>query len=335
MSHVGGVEDDTADEAISAGGWKTATHAAGEPDDRHRDIGQRLRRWRSDRADRSEGRRRTVRAWVWVRSVHARGPWLSRAFSAPLRLGPDAYIIYYRAARKPGVQSTFWSRGGRTHRKSRVSRTHRAGVSRRLTRVKQHIFTYTLTYHSITGAVAFRHNRTAITDCLLAVWNTIAIGGRGPVVTMSRRRLALVCVTALAFGHRSEAFCGLRTAADGDDGGGGDFVSCLKAKAITTLDHVSRADSLPLTGSIALVRDDPHRRRQRSDGDDRTPETVFHVNERELRSKPDDVLDRMLYDKLIGIFSGRVVQIALPELTPDQLRMTLEEGNGRPFYIRN
>lgn len=139
---------------------------------------------------------------------------------------------------------------------------------------------------------------------------------------MSRRRLALVCVAALAFGHRSEAFCGLQTA-DGDDGGG-DFVTCLKAKAIAFLDHVTRADSLPLTGSVTLVRDDSlHGRRQRSD-DDRSP--AQPVTERELRSKPDGVLDRMLYDKVVGLFSGRAVRIGLPELTPDQLRTALEEG---------
>lgn len=137
---------------------------------------------------------------------------------------------------------------------------------------------------------------------------------------MSRRRLALACVAALAFGRgRSDAFCGPLPAGDG---GGGDLVTCLKAKAIAALDHVSRADSLPLTGTVSLVRADPHGRRQRSDA----PEAAA-VAERELRSKPDDVLDRMLYDKLIGVFGGRVVQIALPELTPDQLRKTLDQGN--------
>lgn len=136
------------------------------------------------------------------------------------------------------------------------------------------------------------------------------------------RRLALACVVAFAFGHnRSEAFCGLRSG-DGDDGGG-DFVTCLKAKAIATLDRISRDDTLPLTKSITLVRIEPHGRRQRSD-QVLTPA----VNEQELWTKPADALDAMLYDKTIGLFSGRVIRIGFPELTSDQLRTTLEEGNG-------
>lgn len=148
---------------------------------------------------------------------------------------------------------------------------------------------------------------------------------------MNGPRLTLVCVgVALAsFGHhRTEAFCGLRP----DDGGGeGDFVTCLKAKAIATLDRVSRADHVPLTGFISLVRDtavEPQaHRQQRSDGDNDNDNGVGPTAERELRSKPDATLDRMLYDKAVGFFSGRAVRIGLPEFTPDQLRTALEEGN--------
>lgn len=130
------------------------------------------------------------------------------------------------------------------------------------------------------------------------------------------KSLALACVAALAFGRRSEAFCGLRV------DGGGDFVTCLKAKAIGTLDRLSRADVLPLTESFALVRDDgqPHRRR-RSDDRPAGP------SERQLLSKPDGELDRMLYDGAVGLLGGRAVRIGLPELTPDQLRNVLDEGN--------
>jgi hypothetical protein len=142
-------------------------------------------------------------------------------------------------------------------------------------------------------------------------------------VTMNGRRLALVCAVLLAsFDRRSEAFCGLRT----DDGGGdGDFVKCLKAKAIATLDRVALADTVPLAGSVALVKDvtDPQaHRRQRSDDDDKGPTT-----EQELRSEPDATLDRMLYDRAVRFFSGRALRIGLPEFTPDQLRTALEEGN--------
>lgn len=126
----------------------------------------------------------------------------------------------------------------------------------------------------------------------------------------------------LALGGRSKAFCGLRSG-DSDEGGSvDDFITCLKAKAIVTLDRMSRDDSLPLTGSVTLVHGDSTHRRQRSD---QGPV----VSERELQSKPDDALNRMLYDKAIGLLSGRVVKVGLPEVTPDQLRTALEEGRGK------
>jgi len=34
----------------------------------------------------------------------------------------------------------------------------------------------------------------------------------------------------------------------------------------------------------------------------------------------------MLYDKAVGLLSGRVVKVGLPEVTPDQLSKALEEG---------
>jgi len=134
------------------------------------------------------------------------------------------------------------------------------------------------------------------------------------------RRLAVVLVVALASGHRSDAFCGLRSA-DGVDGD--DLVACLKAKAIAALDRVSRADALPLTGSVTLVRDyDDAAARHRGQRSDEPP-----VTEQELRSRPDHALDRMLYYKAVGFFDGRSVRISFPELAADQLRTTLEEGN--------
>lgn len=140
---------------------------------------------------------------------------------------------------------------------------------------------------------------------------------------MSRLRTVLVCLAVnLALGGRSKAFCGLRPG-DGDaENGVDDFIACLKSKTIVTLDRMSRDDSLPLTGSVTLVHGDSTHRRQRSD---QGPA----VTERELQSKPDDALNRMLYDKAVGLFSGRVVRVGLPEVTPDELRTALEEGRGK------
>lgn len=143
---------------------------------------------------------------------------------------------------------------------------------------------------------------------------------------IGRRLQAALLVGSVAMvllARQSEAFCGLRS---GDGGGEGDFVTCLKAKAIATLDRVSRADTVPLAGSVALVRNtvDPAQahRHQRSEDDNGGP-----TSERELRSKPVATLDRMLYDKAVRFFSGRAVRIGLPEFTSDQLKMALEEGN--------
>ncbi|CAH1708422.1 uncharacterized protein LOC114128709 [Aphis gossypii] len=140
---------------------------------------------------------------------------------------------------------------------------------------------------------------------------------------MSRLPMVLMCVVViLALGGRSEAYCGLRSG-DGDDGGGVDnFITCLKAKAIATMDRMSRDDSLPLTGSVTLVHGDLSHRRQRSD-----PGPV--VNERDLQSKPDETLNHMLYEKAVGLLSGRVVKVGLPEVTTDDLRTALEEGRGK------
>ncbi|XP_060841804.1 uncharacterized protein LOC132922347 [Rhopalosiphum padi] len=140
---------------------------------------------------------------------------------------------------------------------------------------------------------------------------------------MSRLPTVLVCVVViLALGDRSEAYCGLRSG-DGNDGGGVDsFITCLKAKAIVTMDRMSRDDSLPVTGSVALVHGDLAHRRQRS-------EQAPVVNEQELQSKPDETLNHMLYEKAVGLLSGRVIKVGLPELTPDELRTALEEGRGK------
>ncbi|CAI6368366.1 unnamed protein product [Macrosiphum euphorbiae] len=141
---------------------------------------------------------------------------------------------------------------------------------------------------------------------------------------MNRLHSVLVCVVViLALGvGQSKAFCGLRSSDSDERGNVDDFITCLKAKAIVTLDRMSRDDSLPVTGSVTLVHGDSTHRRQRSD---QGPV----VSENELQSKPDDTLNNMLYDKAVRLLSGRVVKVGLPEVTPDQLRTALEEGRGK------
>lgn len=137
---------------------------------------------------------------------------------------------------------------------------------------------------------------------------------------MSRLHTVLVCVVVtLALGGRSKAFCGLGSGDSDERGNVDDFITCLKAKAIVTLDHMSRDDSLPITRSVTLVHGDSTHRRQRSD---QGPV----VSELELRSKPGDALNSILYNKAVGLLSGRVVKVGLPEVTPEELRTALEEG---------
>lgn len=124
-------------------------------------------------------------------------------------------------------------------------------------------------------------------------------------------RRTLLCVAALAaFGHRTEAagFC------QDDDGGGGsgDFVACLKAKAIAALDRASRVHALPIAGTaVTLVREPQQHREQRSDEPAAAAATV---TERELLSKPDAALDAMLYDKAVELLRGRSLRVGLSEL---------------------
>lgn len=97
--------------------------------------------------------------------------------------------------------------------------------------------------------------------------------------------------------------------------GDGDFVTCLKAKAVAALDDAGRADVLPLAGPVTLVRDGPPR-----------PDVAAAapVAERELRAKTDAELDAMLYDKAYGLFAGRSLRVG-----PSAGYELLEQGNAQ------
>uniref|UniRef100_A0A182YGJ5 Uncharacterized protein n=1 Tax=Anopheles stephensi TaxID=30069 RepID=A0A182YGJ5_ANOST len=101
------------------------------------------------------------------------------------------------------------------------------------------------------------------------------------------------------------------------------FSPCLKKRAITFIDRLSRVDALAL-GDLKIVRNE------------RAAEPSKPLTEAELeQSLPrglearDEALTNMLLEKVAGIFSSRTVQVTLPKLSSEELGRGLEEGRGK------
>ncbi|KFB38746.1 AGAP013195-PA-like protein [Anopheles sinensis] len=101
------------------------------------------------------------------------------------------------------------------------------------------------------------------------------------------------------------------------------FSPCLKKRAITFIDRLSRVDALTL-GEMKIVRNE------------RAVEPSKPLTEAELeQSLPrglearDEALTNMLLEKVAGIFSSRTVQVTLPKLSSEELGRGLEEGRGK------
>lgn len=107
-------------------------------------------------------------------------------------------------------------------------------------------------------------------------------------------------------------------------GSDGPTAACIKAKAVAALDRASRADVLPLVGPVTLVRDASRGRQQRS---------TAALTEGQLRDVPDHVLDSMLYEGMAGALDGRAVHVGLPDVTADQLKTVVEEGETFDCFV--
>ncbi|KXJ77474.1 hypothetical protein RP20_CCG007124 [Aedes albopictus] len=103
------------------------------------------------------------------------------------------------------------------------------------------------------------------------------------------------------------------------------FTPCLKKRAITFIDRLSRVDALTV-GDMKIVRN------ERSLGLEGTkPMTEAELEQslpRGLEAR-DEALTNILLEKIAGVFSSRTIQISLPKLSSDELGRGLEEGRGK------
>lgn len=99
------------------------------------------------------------------------------------------------------------------------------------------------------------------------------------------------------------------------------FSPCLKKRAITFIDRLSRVDALAL-GDLKIVRN------ERAAAEPTKPLTEAELEQslpRGLEAR-DEALTNMLLEKVAGIFSSRTVQVTLPKLSSEELGRGLEEG---------
>ncbi|XP_055616363.1 uncharacterized protein LOC129762274 [Toxorhynchites rutilus septentrionalis] len=102
------------------------------------------------------------------------------------------------------------------------------------------------------------------------------------------------------------------------------FTPCLKKRALTFIDRLSRVDSLSL-GDMKIVRNE---RAAPIESKPLTDNELEQSLPRGLEAR-DEALNNMLLDKIAGVFSSRTVQISLPKLSSDELGRGLEEGRGK------
>ncbi|XP_052867969.1 uncharacterized protein LOC128273936 [Anopheles cruzii] len=106
------------------------------------------------------------------------------------------------------------------------------------------------------------------------------------------------------------------------------FGPCLKKRAITFIDRLSRVDTLSV-GDVRIVRNE-----RSATGADSAAKPILTEAELE-QSLPrglearDEALTAMLLEKVAGIFSSRTVQVTLPKLSSEELGRGLEEGRGK------
>lgn len=102
----------------------------------------------------------------------------------------------------------------------------------------------------------------------------------------------------------------------------GSVTLCLKKKAVTFIDRISKVDVINIGEGLKVVGNE----NQAS----KTPKTL---NENDLdQMLPRSLEDRdyfltsMLVEKLANYISGRKIQLNLPQITPSELGRGLEEG---------
>ena len=99
------------------------------------------------------------------------------------------------------------------------------------------------------------------------------------------------------------------------------FTPCLKKRAITFIDRLSKIETLSV-GDMKIIRT------ERTAEDAAKPISDAELEQtlpRGLEAR-DDALTDMLLEKISNIFSSRTVQIQLPKMSSEELGRGMEEG---------
>uniref|UniRef100_A0A1B0DBB3 Uncharacterized protein n=1 Tax=Phlebotomus papatasi TaxID=29031 RepID=A0A1B0DBB3_PHLPP len=105
----------------------------------------------------------------------------------------------------------------------------------------------------------------------------------------------------------------------------GGFSVCLKKKAITFIDRVTKVDAINIGEGVRVVRsaDSPIVDVPKSIGEDLDKNLPRNAEAR------DETLSTMLADRVARFLSSRTVMVSLPKVSPDELGRSVEEGRGK------
>lgn len=107
----------------------------------------------------------------------------------------------------------------------------------------------------------------------------------------------------------------------------GGFSSCIKKKAVTFIDRATKIDAVNIDDGLKIVRNKDDKDGAKLDTQQKAlTETELEQTLPRGFEARDDALTNMLIEKISSFFNGRMVQINLPKLTPDELGRGLEEG---------
>ncbi|KAG8236718.1 hypothetical protein J437_LFUL016954 [Ladona fulva] len=106
---------------------------------------------------------------------------------------------------------------------------------------------------------------------------------------------------------------------------------CLKMKAVTFLNRALRLPEISLADSVTLVKD-PSENEVGVDRDGRTlasSEAELEATLPNDEEAKDAALDEMLLDRVSRFAKTHTLQLKLPQLTPNEIQRSLEEGRGK------
>lgn len=105
----------------------------------------------------------------------------------------------------------------------------------------------------------------------------------------------------------------------------GGVTICLKKKAVTFIDRISKIDVINVGDGVKVVGVDGAAEKSAKSFNENDLDQMRSLEDR------DSFLNEMLAEKLANYISGRKIQISLPQVTPNDLGRGLEEGE--PFCI--